>query len=144
MYMRLAFAVAAHLEPEILLVDEVLAVGDVAFQKKCLGKMGEVANRGRTVLFVSHDMRAIKSLCRSAIHLDAGRIVIKAPVREAIESYTASVSFAECSFPVAAEDVVVHNFGVFQNGAQVESIDGSRPFEVQVSFEVLRDLNLFR
>ena len=64
MYMRLAFAVAAHLEPEILIVDEVLAVGDAAFQKKCLGKMGTVAREGRTVLFVSHNMAAVENLCR--------------------------------------------------------------------------------
>src|SRR6266576_2338101 len=65
MYVRLAFAVAAHLEPEILVIDEVLAVGDMAFQKKCLGKMGEVAKQGRTVLFVSHNMAAVQSLCQS-------------------------------------------------------------------------------
>jgi lipopolysaccharide transport system ATP-binding protein len=75
MYVRLAFAVAAHLEPEILLVDEVLAVGDIAFQKKCLGKMGEVAKGGRTVLFVSHNMGAVRNLCQSAIWLDNGQIV---------------------------------------------------------------------
>jgi lipopolysaccharide transport system ATP-binding protein len=75
MYMRLAFAVAAHLEPEILIVDEVLAVGDAAFQKKCLGKMEEVAREGRTVLFVSHNMTAIRTLCRRAIWLDKGEIV---------------------------------------------------------------------
>ena len=75
MYVRLAFAVAAHLEPEILLVDEVLAVGDAQFQKKCLGKMGEVANLGRTVLFVSHQMDAITRLCQNAIHLDSGKMV---------------------------------------------------------------------
>ncbi len=69
MYVRLAFAVAAHLEPEILLVDEVLAVGDAAFQKKCLGKMGDVARDGRTVLFVSHNMVAVQTLCRRAIWL---------------------------------------------------------------------------
>jgi lipopolysaccharide transport system ATP-binding protein len=75
MYVRLAFAVAAHLEPDILIVDEVLAVGDVAFQRKCLGKMGDVASEGRTVLFVSHNMPAIKSLCTRAILLEAGRLV---------------------------------------------------------------------
>ena len=75
MYMRLAFAVASHLEPEILLVDEVLAVGDASFQKKCLGKMGEVAKEGRTVLFVSHNMTAVRSLCRRALWLDSGGIV---------------------------------------------------------------------
>src|SRR6202044_3637328 len=67
MYLRLAFAIAAHLEPEILLVDEVLAVGDVAFQKRCLGRMGEVAHQGRTVLFVSHNMGAIRSLCEKGL-----------------------------------------------------------------------------
>src|SRR5213079_2165783 len=70
MYMRLAFAVASHLEPEILLVDEVLAVGDAAFQKKCLGKMGEVAKEGRTILFVSHNLTAVKRLCRRTLRLD--------------------------------------------------------------------------
>jgi lipopolysaccharide transport system ATP-binding protein len=67
MYVRLAFAVAAHLEPEMLIIDEVLAVGDEGFQKKCLGKMGEVAREGRTVLFVSHNMQAISSLCRTEL-----------------------------------------------------------------------------
>jgi lipopolysaccharide transport system ATP-binding protein len=74
MYMRLAFSVAAHLEPEILLVDEVLAVGDAAFQQKCLGKMGDVAKQGRTVLFVSHNMAAIQRLCSKVILLEKGRI----------------------------------------------------------------------
>src|SRR5258708_3107699 len=75
MYMRLAFPVASHLEPQILFVVEVLAVGDGAFQKKCLGKMGEVAKQGRTVLFVSHNMTAIRSLCKTAFWLDNGTIV---------------------------------------------------------------------
>src|SRR5262249_46705645 len=73
MYVRLAFAVAAHLEPEILLVDEVLAVGDAEFQKKCLGRMGEVAKLGRTVLFVSHNMAALRKLCGQALLLTKGR-----------------------------------------------------------------------
>ena len=75
MYMRLAFAVAAHLEPEILIVDEVLAVGDAAFQKKCLGKMSDVASGGRTVLFVSHNINAIEMLCRKVLLLESGRVV---------------------------------------------------------------------
>ena len=75
MYVRLAFAVAAHLEPEILIVDEVLAVGDARFQKKCLGRMGEIGKEGRTVLFVSHNMIALQSLCRRAIHFEKGRMV---------------------------------------------------------------------
>src|SRR5205823_3835183 len=74
MYVRLAFAVAAHLNPEILVVDEVLAVGDVAFQKKCLGKMGEVSRGGRTVLFVSHNMAAIENLCSRAVVLHFGEL----------------------------------------------------------------------
>lgn len=87
MYVRLAFAVAAHLEPEILLVDEVLAVGDAAFQKKCLGKMGEVAKEGRTVLFVSHNMAAINSLCNKAILLNAGLLKKQGPTIEVINEY---------------------------------------------------------
>ncbi|NIS70626.1 MAG: ATP-binding cassette domain-containing protein [Proteobacteria bacterium] len=79
MYVRLAFAVAAHLEPEILLVDEVLAVGDAAFQKKCLGKMGSVAKEGRTVLFVSHNMTAIQQLCESALWISEGKLHLKGP-----------------------------------------------------------------
>ncbi|HXM34448.1 MAG TPA: ABC transporter ATP-binding protein, partial [Pyrinomonadaceae bacterium] len=75
MYMRLAFAVASHLEPEILLIDEVLAVGDAAFQKKCLGKMGEVAKEGRTVIFVSHNMTAIRNLCQRVYWFDNGEII---------------------------------------------------------------------
>src|SRR5207249_8150943 len=75
MYTRLAFAVAAHLEPEILVVDEVLAVGDSLFQKKCLGKMGEVARSGRTVLFVSHNMAAIQWLCQKAVRLRSGELM---------------------------------------------------------------------
>jgi lipopolysaccharide transport system ATP-binding protein len=87
MYVRLAFAVAAHLEPEILLVDEVLAVGDIAFQKKCLGKMGEVARQGRTVLFVSHNMAAVLNLCSRGILLEGGRVAGDGPASEVVEQY---------------------------------------------------------
>jgi lipopolysaccharide transport system ATP-binding protein len=87
MQMRLAFAVAAHLEPEILLVDEVLAVGDLEFQRKCLGKMGDVARTGRTVLFVSHNMGAIGRLCPRTIWLEAGRIVGDAPSSGVLAAY---------------------------------------------------------
>ncbi len=87
MYLRLAFAVAAHLEPEILVVDEVLAVGDAEFQRKCLGKMNDVAQEGRTVLFVSHNMSAILRLTQEAIVLDQGRIVMRAPTPEAVDYY---------------------------------------------------------
>jgi len=87
MFVRLAFAVAAHLEPEILLVDEVLAVGDVEFQKKCLGKMKDVAGQGRTVLFVSHNMGAINNLCSRALLLEKGRLVLDSTAEETTDKY---------------------------------------------------------
>ena len=90
MYVRLAFAVAAHLEPDILLVDEVLAVGDAAFQKKCLGKMGEVAKEGRTVLFVSHSMAAVNSLCPRCLLLGQGQIVLDGEIEKVIQCYLSS------------------------------------------------------
>lgn len=90
MYLRLAFAVAAHLEPEILVVDEVLAVGDAEFQKKCLGKMGDVAQQGRTVLFVSHNMSAILRLTQEAIVLNKGRMIMRGPTQEAVDYYLSS------------------------------------------------------
>ena len=94
MYVRLAFAVAAHLEPEVLVVDEVLAVGDAAFRKKCMGKMGEVASLGRTVLLVSHNMGAITSLCDRGLVVDHGRIVFDGPAHTAVQAYNSSQSAA--------------------------------------------------
>jgi lipopolysaccharide transport system ATP-binding protein len=87
MQVRLAFAVAAHLEPEILVVDEVLSVGDAAFQKKCLGKMGEVAKGGRTILFVSHNMAAVSNLCSKAMLLEKGRIILNDQTEDVIDNY---------------------------------------------------------
>src|SRR5262245_42562744 len=97
MYMRLAFAVAARLEPEILLVDEVLAVGDLAFQNKCLGKMDDVSRHGRTILFVSHQMNQLRRLCSRCIWLESGRLVAAGPAEEVINRY-------EASFTAAAAD----------------------------------------
>jgi len=90
MYLRLAFAVAAHLDPEILLVDEVLAVGDAGFQKKCLGKMGSVTKEGRTVLLVSHNMGAIAQLCARTVHLEQGRLKCVGPSAEVVSAYLSS------------------------------------------------------
>ena len=90
MYVRLGFAVAAHLEPDILIVDEVLAVGDANFQKKCLGKMEEVSQQGRTVIFVSHNMFSIQNFCRRGILLESGRIVKDGNVSEVVEHYMGS------------------------------------------------------
>jgi lipopolysaccharide transport system ATP-binding protein len=104
MYMRLAFAVAAHLEPEILIVDEVLAVGDAEFQKKCLGKMGDVAKGGRTVLFVSHNMNAIKSLCTQGILLQAGRVFFDGSAPACVSHYLHQSSAGTNSPLVALPD----------------------------------------
>src|SRR5258705_6083070 len=92
MHLRLAFSVAAHLEPEILLVDEVLAVGDHEFQKKCLGKMDDVASHGRTVLFVSHNLGAVKELCQTGIVLNNGRLVFHGPIVEGLSCYSRTIS----------------------------------------------------
>ena len=91
MYMRLAFAVAAHLEPDILMVDEVLSVGDVAFQRKCMGKMGNVAREGRTILLVSHNMLTIQSLCTKGILLEKGTVTFEGPADEAVMKYLESI-----------------------------------------------------
>jgi lipopolysaccharide transport system ATP-binding protein len=95
MYLRLAFAVCAHLDTEILLVDEVLAVGDVSFQKKCLARMDEVANDGRTVLFVSHNLTAIKALCKRTLVLEAGRLIADSETGEALAMYLKSSTAAD-------------------------------------------------
>jgi lipopolysaccharide transport system ATP-binding protein len=87
MYVRLAFAVAAHLEPEILVVDEVLAVGDTEFQKKCLGKMSEISGGGRTVLFVSHNLAAIETLCTRTIYLAEGRVIQEGATSDVVATY---------------------------------------------------------
>lgn len=113
MYVRLAFAVAAHLEPEILIVDEVLAVGDAAFQKKCLGKMKDVSGEGRTVLFVSHNMGAIESLCQKGMLLHKGSINFLGSVQEALSKYASQNSGSTTGF-------VNFSGGTFQRrGAQI-------------------------
>lgn len=98
MFVRLAFAVAAHLEPEILIIDEVLAVGDAEFQKKCLGKMGDVAKEGRTVLFVSHNVSAVQQLCQVGLVLKEGRVTFHGKVGEAIQRYFESISAHDYGF----------------------------------------------
>jgi lipopolysaccharide transport system ATP-binding protein len=95
MYVRLAFAVAAHLEPEILLVDEVLAVGDINFQKKCLGKMGDVARAGRTIVLVSHQLNQIRRLCHRVVWIDAGGVRRGGPTHEVVSAYESAMSAGE-------------------------------------------------
>lgn len=103
MQLRLAFSVAAHLNPEILLIDEVLAVGDAEFQKKCLGKMDEVSQSGRTVLFVSHDMRAVQQLCSRGIWLEDGKVKKDAPILETISAYDNWVNDSSNSVHISKE-----------------------------------------
>ena len=118
MYMRLAFSVAAHLETEILVVDEVLAVGDAAFQRKCLGKMSTVAKTGRTVLFVSHNMAAVGQLCRKGLLLREGKLVLAAPMDDVLAEYAATAiadSSEEVSFPERPESLATFTRACFKN-----------------------------
>ncbi len=109
MYMRLGFAIAAHLEPEILVVDEVLAVGDAEFQKKCLGKMGEVARGGRTVLFVSHNMGAVQNLCHRAVLLERGQVRMIGTSADAVQSYMATARQTDGGFNAVGRRFAPHN-----------------------------------
>jgi lipopolysaccharide transport system ATP-binding protein len=153
MYVRLAFAVAAHLEPEILLVDEVLAVGDAAFQKKCLGKMGDVAKEGRTVLFVSHNMVAVRSLCGDAILLGGGQITARGPAYEITERYLKEIpsDFTQADIPSLIRKLPpdpvfrLHSIAISQNGLSTgESIVNAKPIELEITYEVLHKVSGLR
>jgi lipopolysaccharide transport system ATP-binding protein len=142
MYVRLGFSVAAHLEPEILLVDEVLAVGDAAFQKKCLDKIGDIAKEGRTVLFISHNMVAVNSLCKRAIWLKGGEIVEDGPSAEIVTRYLGkSLKGVDLSEEVwddvekAPGDNIVRLHRVcvrHQDGSQTTPLTMQTPFHVEV------------
>jgi len=119
MYVRLAFAVAAHLEPEILLVDEVLAVGDAAFQKKCLGKMGEVAKEGRTVLFVSHNMAAVQQLCSQAVLIHQGHLVSSGKVNDIIGDYLAATMIQKNKMEPPGEFSLKNRINHYNNGKPI-------------------------
>lgn len=122
MYLRLAFAVAAHLESEILLVDEVLAVGDAAFQRRCLGKMGEVAKQGRTVLFVSHNMSAIKELCQRGILLDVGKIIFQGDSTQCIAEYMRRLEESPVTFETGSGCLVLGHLQIHSSaGNQIVS-----------------------
>ena len=142
MYMRLAFSVAAHLEPEILIVDEVLAVGDALFQKKCLGKMGEVAKEGRTVLFVSHNMAAVENLCGRSILLRFGKVVADSVPSEAIAEYLSS--FSAIPGDVDLESIkrdpglvpVIQRLDFLdQTGRQVRAVQVGAPVTVRIHYK---------
>ena len=143
MYVRLAFAVAAHLEPEILIVDEVLAVGDAAFQQKCLGKMGKATREGKTVLIVSHSLPVITNLCQRAILLDAGKITAIGSPADVVKQYLASVRSASgevvWSTPESApgtETVRLHSVRILQQGIEgpTADVDISKEIEVQITY----------
>jgi lipopolysaccharide transport system ATP-binding protein len=127
MYLRLAFAVAAHLEPEILLIDEVLAVGDSAFQKKCIGQMGKVAEQGRTVIFVSHNMAAVRALCTRVAYLDHGKLGYVGDPAQAIRCYNNSMASGEQS-TYTGGDIGFTDARV--NGSAYATIAPGDPFEV--------------
>ncbi len=148
MYVRLAFAVAAHLDPEILIIDEVLAVGDAEFQKKCLGKMEDVAkNQGRTVLFVSHNMGAVKALCSLAILMNNGRADFIGYVDEAISRYLSlnrGNLKTQCIFtPDESLKVQIHSVRLFVNGKEPESFtfDVFDKISVVIYFECREDVS---
>lgn len=142
MYVRLAFAVAAHLEPEILIIDEVLAVGDMAFQQKCLGKMGDVARDGRTVIFVSHNMAVVNSLCHTAVYLDGGKLVHRGPTAVCLQRYLADTatpqpSGVDADLPVEDEDLRVTDFWIHdQAGKPKSAFLTSEPVHVSVRYAV--------
>ena len=147
MYVRLAFAVAAHLRPEILVVDEVLAVGDAAFQKKCLGKMKDVATGGRTVLFVSHNMASVTRLCDRAILLKKGQVAVDGPVQAVVAAYVGGgvgdspveIDYAREGRRPGDEHVRLLAARVSADGLQGALADIRRPLRIEMDYEILQD-----
>ncbi len=150
MYMRLAFAVASHLEPEILIVDEVLAVGDAAFQRKCLGRMGQVSKAGRTVLFVSHNLAAVKSLCGRALLIEAGRVACDGDVGAVVHRYLDAES-RRCEGGRIPEDAPrlqdVPGQALFRTvaltdleGREATQLYFGQPFRVRFTCDVLKEI----
>jgi lipopolysaccharide transport system ATP-binding protein len=142
MYVRLAFAVAAHLEPEILIVDEVLAVGDAQFQKKCLGKMQEVGKKGRTVLFVSHNMAAVENLCSTGIVLNQGEKIFQGEVAQAVNTYISSFA-AEVNTSIDQRTDRKGKGRVRITQLDIEDMNGNKnvPFPIgsELSFQIKYD-----
>jgi lipopolysaccharide transport system ATP-binding protein len=147
MYVRLAFAVAAHLEPEILIVDEVLAVGDAQFQKKCLGKMEDVSkNEGRTVLFVSHQMTALSTLCNKGILLDKGQVLFQGDIQATLNQYLSGYQKFEAMKEWTLEDNKGNEYVrlcsikiVDNNNSITNRIEIDKPFKIVITIEVLKD-----
>jgi lipopolysaccharide transport system ATP-binding protein len=141
MYMRLAFAVAAHLEPEILLVDEVLAVGDAQFQRKCLGKISQAARGGRTVLFVSHNLPAVTGLCQSALWLAEGTMVAKDSAEDLVSRYLKTVSSMPKSARLArrhlGQDVRVEGVELLVNGVSTTHVQAGQSCTIRVHYRLI-------
>jgi len=152
MYLRLAFAVAAHLEPEILVVDEVLAVGDAEFQRKCLGKMSDVAKEGRTVLFVSHNMSAILRLTDETVVIDKGNLLLRAPSAEAIDFYL-SHGLTQEGQRIWSNDEIPQNSHPFypvairilnSTGKIVDTVRSVDPFMIEIEYELKESITGLR
>jgi lipopolysaccharide transport system ATP-binding protein len=152
MYVRLAFAVAAHLEPEILIVDEVLAVGDADFQRKALGKMDEVSKSGRTVLFVSHDMGAIRRLCKRSILLSGGKVNLDGNTEEVIEYYLSDASNQVSrainyggGLKSEANELILNSIKIVDANNSTESLlSNGNPVYIKVNYEVLTEIRSMR
>jgi len=141
MRVRLAFAVAAHLEPEILLIDEVLAVGDAAFQKKCLGKMGDVAKGGRTVLFVSHNMFSLQNLCTRGILLESGKIAMENDITAVIEKYlnlqgqqSGEICWASPNVAPGNERIRIKGIRIVSEDVVTGEVDIAKDFRIEVEY----------
>lgn len=152
MTLRLAFAVAAHLNPEILIVDEVLAVGDAAFQKKCMGKMEGVAEQGRTIFFVSHNMQAVTRLCKRAIYLEDGHLRLDGSPDDVVRAYLHSglgtMSMREWSDPMKAPTGTCSRLCAVRvrtdNGQCIDNVDIRKPVGIEIEYEVLKPGCKFR
>ena len=141
MFLRLGFAVAAHLEPEILLIDEVLAVGDLAFQRKCLGKMRNMVRQGRTLLFVSHNIAAVESLCKTALLFEHGRLVQRGETKEVVETYLSSIPLLCSKSLLRRTDRKGKGLLKFTDiqflsgdGAPIEAIQSGEDLQISVSY----------
>ncbi len=151
MYTRLAFSVAAHLEPEILLVDEVLAVGDAAFQRKCLGRMGELAHGGRTVVFVSHNMGLILQLCSMCLRLEEGRLVDGGPTQHVVNKYLKELysDTNVSSIPAQVGNIrpdpafKLRSFRVLQRGVETSNFSNGQPVNIEVEYDLKMDVQGF-
>jgi len=138
MYVRLAFAVAAHMETEILLVDEVLAVGDAQFQKKCFSKMSQIRNQGKTIVLVSHNMAAVRSICNQGLHLQDGRAVIQTDVNQVVDAYLAQTETADGPMEVETESFVVNEVLIESSSSPI--LKTFAPCEIRVRFQAKIDV----